>query len=255
MFIRRLFQFSKAFWLSVSWHSLLPAFSPSISRLSKAKRRSFSIVAIFLLMLALHMVFPNGSASPLEATHCAFGTACDPSGALTDVLLAQSPAPNPLNEAKPTPLPKQRIADRIARTPLEAPIGPINLFIIFFVTLGPIKIIPSFVQLTQNADRSLRQQLAFRSAALATLVIVLVVLLGQNMLRVWQVRLPALLIAGGILLFLVALDLVMTQYNPSSRPQNVAPPSLKLVVTPLTFPTILPPFGIALPKALRSRSP
>ncbi|GFE71674.1 multiple antibiotic resistance (MarC)-related protein [Chroococcus sp. FPU101] len=158
--------------------------------------------------------------------------------------MAQSPTP--LNEAKPTLLPKQRIAEQIARTPLEAPIRLINLFIVFFVTLGPIKIIPSFVQLTQNAERSLRQQLAFRSAGLATLVILLVVVLGQNMVRVWQIRLPALLIAGGILLFLVALNLVMTQYNPPSRPQDVSPPSLKLVVTPLTFPTILPPFGIAI---------
>jgi multiple antibiotic resistance protein len=248
MLIKRLLQFFKAFWFSVSWHSLFPAFSPIISRLLKAKRRSFSIVAIFFLMIALQWSFPDWIAAQLETTSCSFDVSptsvCHTSETPTDVLLAQSPTP--LNEAKPTLLPKQRIAEQIARTPLEAPIRLINLFIVFFVTLGPIKIIPSFVQLTQNADHSLRQQLAFRSAALATIVILLVVVLGQNMVRVWQIRLPALLIAGGILLFLVALNLVMTQYNPPSQPQDVPPPSLKLVVTPLTFPTILPPFGIAI---------
>ncbi|PSB68170.1 MarC family protein, partial [filamentous cyanobacterium CCP1] len=146
----------------------------------------------------------------------------------------------------PVVLPKQRIADRIARTPIDAPLKLFNLFIIFFVTLGPIKVIPPFVQLTQKADPSLRRQLAFRSAALATIVILLVVLIGQNMVRIWQIRLPALLIAGGILLFLVALNMVMTQYQSPPLPEDSSPPSLKLVVSPLTFPIILPPFGIAI---------
>jgi multiple antibiotic resistance protein len=170
------------------------------------------------------------------------------------LVLAQAPSatPSPAATSAPTPseptviLPKQRIAARIARTPLEAPIKLLNLFIVFFVTLGPLKIIPSFVQLTQHADQSLRRQLAFRSAALSTIVILLVALVGQNMVRVWEIRLPALLIAGGILLFLVALNLVMTQYEPPSPHLSSEPPSLKLVVTPLTFPTILPPFGIAI---------
>lgn len=66
------------------------------------------------------------------------------------------------------------------------------------------------------------------------------------MVRVWQIRLPSLLIAGGILLFLVALNLVMTQYQPPPLPEESSPTSLNLVVTPLTFPIILPPFGIAI---------
>jgi small neutral amino acid transporter SnatA (MarC family) len=141
---------------------------------------------------------------------------------------------------------KQRIADSIARTPIEAPVKLFNLFIIFFVTLGPLKIIPPFVQLTQKADPSMRRRLALRSAALATVVILLVAIIGQNIVQVWQIRLPSLLIAGGILLFLVALNLVMTQYQPPPLPADSPPPSLNLVVTPLTFPVILPPFGIAI---------
>jgi MarC family membrane protein len=175
---------------------------------------------------------------------------CQSSAVLAQSLVAQAPdipaPPNVPPTSEPSDLPKQRIADRIARTPIEAPLGLINLFIIFFVTLGPLKVIPSFVQLTQKADRALRRQIAFRSATLATIVILLVATIGQNMVRVWQIRLPAFLIAGGILLFLVALNLVMTQYQPPPLPEESSPPSLDLVVTPLTFPIILPPFGIAI---------
>jgi multiple antibiotic resistance protein len=142
---------------------------------------------------------------------------------------------------------KQQVAQQVAQANVEDEFGPFNLFIIFFVTLGPLKVIPTFVQLTQNASRSLRRQLAFNSTVVATAVILLVVLVGRNIMEVWQIQLPALMIAGGILLSLVALQLVLTQYAPREQ-QTPAPeqPDGRLAITPLAFPTILPPFGIAI---------
>jgi multiple antibiotic resistance protein len=74
-----------------------------------------------------------------------------------------------------------------------------------------------------------------------------VVLIGRNILEVWQIQLPSLMIAGGILLSVVALQLVLTQYGPTQQqPASPDPPDLHLAITPLAFPTILPPFGIAI---------
>lgn len=148
----------------------------------------------------------------------------------------------------------RKVADDIATAPTTNKATAFNLFIIFFVTLGPLKIIPAFVQLTAYADVTLRRQMAFRSALLATVVILFVAIIGQNMVRVWRVQLPSLLLAAGILLFLVSLNMVMTQYRlpAETKPAVPAPahppdpPSLKAVISPLTFPTILPPFGIAI---------
>lgn len=159
------------------------------------------------------------------------------------------------SELQTQPIPKQRIADELIANRTNSQISPFNLFIIFFVTLGPIKIIPPFVRLTKNADKNLRRQLAFRSAAISTIVIVLVAIVGQNILKVWQIRLPSLMIAGGILLFLVALQIVMSQYNPTAKAESPEEPSLNLVVTPLVFPTRLPPFGIAIALTLMVMSP
>ncbi len=121
-----------------------------------------------------------------------------------------------------------------------------NIFIIFFVTLGPVKIIPTFIKLTQSADDDLRKSLALNSAGLATIIIVLVVFIGGNILTRWTVSISALLMAAGIMLFLASLQAVMSQYKSSKGDEPLIEPSMKLLINPLTFPTILPPYGIAL---------
>lgn len=141
----------------------------------------------------------------------------------------------------------RNLAEEVAQQSVNEQFGQFNLFIIFFVTLGPLKVIPTFVQLTKNANSRLKRQLAFRSTAVSTVVIMLVVLIGRNVLAVWQIQLPALMIAGGILLSLVALKIVLTQYAVQGA-QSPPPesPELHLAIVPLAIPTILPPFGIAI---------
>ncbi|WP_019504127.1 MarC family protein [Pleurocapsa sp. PCC 7319] len=125
-------------------------------------------------------------------------------------------------------------------------LSAINIFILFFVTLGPFKIIPTFIRLTQNADETLRRNLAIRSAGLASLVIFLVVILGGNILAKWTIGIESLMIASGILLFLASLQQIKSQYETSGKEAPPPEPSMKLLVNPLTFPTILTPYGIAL---------
>lgn len=251
MFIKCLSQFTELSWLAIFGRSFYRCVFYGNFRPSKLSRRGIGVLAIVLLTCFLHLSLLNLATAQIDAVACSIGTdtqQCHASKVLTPSPIAQAPdptAPSP-PAFEPVVLPKQRIADRIARTPIDAPLRLFNLFIIFFVTLGPLKIIPAFVQLTQKADSSLRRQFAFRSAALATIAILLVAIIGQNIVGVWQIRLPSLLIAGGILLFLVSLNMVMTQYQPLPLPKDSSPPSLKLVVSPLTFPVILPPFGIAI---------
>jgi multiple antibiotic resistance protein len=125
-------------------------------------------------------------------------------------------------------------------------LATINIFIIFLITLGPIKIIPAFVKITQNADEDLRKNLAIRGAGLATVIILLVVMIGGNILAKWAVSLEALLLAAGILLFLASLQLVMSQYGTAKSNEPPPEASMKLLINPLIFPSILTPYGIAI---------
>jgi multiple antibiotic resistance protein len=207
-------------------------------------------LVVFVLVLAI-----VGGGNRLMA----HGLAAQPVATKPTAVVDQSPEPTlPPSTSSTTPQPVvgdwRKVADEIAAAPTTHKATAFNLFIIFFVTLGPLKIIPAFVQLTAEADSSLRRQFAFRSTLLATAVILLVAIIGQNMVRVWRVQLPALMLTAGILLFLVSLNMVMSQYGTliGAKPAASAsihppdPPSLKAVISPLTFPTILPPFGIAI---------
>lgn len=117
---------------------------------------------------------------------------------------------------------------------------------IFILTIGPLKIIPAFAKLTVNADEKLRRQLAFRAFLISSVTVLISSLLGQNLLVKYNIPLTAVVATAGILLFLIALRPLLSQYddNESSSPPP-ANPSLKLAIQPLTFPTILTPYGIA----------
>lgn len=122
-----------------------------------------------------------------------------------------------------------------------------RLAIILFMTIGPIKIIPVFVRLTQNASEKIRIKLAIRSFALSTLAIFGVALSSQNILNKYSISLSALIAAAGIVLFIISIKMLLAQYdytdnNPIPTPEN----PLTALVSPLTFPTILTPQGIAL---------
>jgi multiple antibiotic resistance protein len=117
---------------------------------------------------------------------------------------------------------------------------------IFFLTIGPLKIIPAFLKLTAKADNKLRFQLALRGFIISTVAVLFAALMGQNLLDKYNIPLTAIVAAAGIVLFLVALRIVLSQYgddDPSDPPPEN--PSLDLVIQPLVFPTILTPYGIA----------
>jgi multiple antibiotic resistance protein len=121
-----------------------------------------------------------------------------------------------------------------------------GLVAIFILTIGPLKIIPAFIKLTAHADDKLRRQLALRSFMISTIVVLLSAGFGYKLLVNYNIPLTAILAAGGIVLFLVALKIALSQYGEDEPP--VPPPkdpSLKLVIQPLVFPIILTPYGIA----------
>ncbi|MGK7958377.1 MAG: MarC family protein [Crocosphaera sp.] len=122
-----------------------------------------------------------------------------------------------------------------------------RLTIILLMTIGPIKIIPVFARLTQNASKKVKKQLAIRSFALSTSSILIVALTSESLLNKYKISLSSLIVAAGIVLFLLSLKMLLAQYgtqenNPLPIPEN----PLRSLISPLTFPTILTPQGIAL---------
>ena len=80
------------------------------------------------------------------------------------------------------------------------------IFTVFFMLLGPIKIIPAFSGLMQDADKRFKRDVAIRGVALASALCVFVVLVGEILLGNYRIPLDAVRIAGGLVLLISALQ-------------------------------------------------
>ncbi|MDL2410253.1 MarC family protein [Rhizobium calliandrae] len=139
-----------------------------------------------------------------------------------------------------------------AQSPLDAGLpdiefGARKIFFMLFLMLGPIKILVPFVAMTSNCNRRFRRRMAARAILFSAAALAIAGLLGRTMLENFEISLPVLAMTGGIILFLVALQTVLQQSPsmPVLSTEADKPPDLKLALTPLAFPTIVTPYGVA----------
>jgi multiple antibiotic resistance protein len=137
-----------------------------------------------------------------------------------------------------------------------------KVFTYFFLMLGPLKLLGPFAKMTSGMDEAACRSLAVRGFGLACLGGLIAAFLGESILEKWSVSLPALLIAGGLVLLLVALQAVLAQYEPLPAPsvetKEAAHPAAdypRMALTPLAFPNIITPYGTAVFILLLAASP
>jgi multiple antibiotic resistance protein len=122
-----------------------------------------------------------------------------------------------------------------------------KIFTYFMVMLGPIKLLGPFVKISNGMDASASRILALKGFGIACVSGVIAAVLGKNTLTSWGISLPALLLATGLVLLLVALKAVLSQYEqPSAGKRDTSQPAPKfLALSPLAFPNIITPYGVA----------
>jgi multiple antibiotic resistance protein len=84
----------------------------------------------------------------------------------------------------------------------------ITAFVTLFVIIDPIGMTPVFVALTQGMASRRRRVIAARACVAAALILVVFAAFGEAVLDFVGISMPAFRIAGGILLFLTALDML-----------------------------------------------
>jgi multiple antibiotic resistance protein len=117
------------------------------------------------------------------------------------------------------------------------------IFTIFFMLLGPIKIIPVFAGLTREADQPFKRALAIRATLIATGLVLFVTIAGGTMLDKYQISLNALRIGGGLVLLVAGLNAIFRK--PLSANPRPGAALLQIAAAPLVIPAIVPPSGIA----------
>ena len=117
-------------------------------------------------------------------------------------------------------------------------------FTAFFVMFGPVKLIAPFAHLTAGLEVGAARRLALKAVGIACAGGLIAAIMGQRVLMTWGVSRATLLLAAGIVLFVVALSNVMADYAPSAAPSPAALPPHP-AISPLAIPLILTPYGVA----------
>jgi multiple antibiotic resistance protein len=113
-------------------------------------------------------------------------------------------------------------------------------FVTLFVIMDPVGTLPVFLALTANAERRARIRAARQAVAVALLVIVVFAVFGQGILSYLHVTLPALQCAGGLLLLLIALELLTDRTDT----EPVRTEGVNIAFVPLGTPLLAGPGAI-----------
>lgn len=121
----------------------------------------------------------------------------------------------------------------------------LTAFVTFFVVVDPIGLAPIFAGLTSHVEPGARKGIALRGVAIAAGILILFAFSGETLLDLLGIGLPAFRIAGGLLLMLLAVDMVMARHSgiSATTPEEAreAARSEDVAVFPLAIPLIAGP--------------
>jgi multiple antibiotic resistance protein len=133
----------------------------------------------------------------------------------------------------------------------------ISAFATFFVVIDPPGCAPIFASLTSGTTDQHRQSMAIRSVVVAGVILIAFAIFGEAFLRALGISLDAFRIAGGIMLFLIALEMVFEkrQERRENRAEDVKaqPTHDDISIFPMGIPMIAGPGSIASAMLLMSR--
>ena len=115
----------------------------------------------------------------------------------------------------------------------------IAAFTTLFIIIDPPGLAPVFIALTQGMGPAQRRAIATRAVLVATALMMMFLLLGEAVLGFIGISMDAFRIAGGILLFLTALDMLF-QRRQARREDNAAEGQAEHHDDPSVFPLALP---------------
>ena len=119
----------------------------------------------------------------------------------------------------------------------------IQAFVLYFVVIDPIGNTPIFMSITQLQNEKEKRQTAIEGVIIATIILILFSIIGQFVLSYLKVSLESFRIAGGIILFLIAIEMLFNKRQ--ERKQQVLEQTKdKLSIFPLAIPILAGPAAI-----------
>ena len=133
----------------------------------------------------------------------------------------------------------------------------ISAFVTFFVVIDPPGCAPIYASLTSDAPPRDRRVMAIRAIVVAAVILLVFALFGEQMLGALGISLDSFRIAGGIMLFLIALEMVFekrTERREDRAQEIIEQPEIEDVsIFPMAMPMIAGPGSIAAVMLLTSQ--
>jgi len=123
----------------------------------------------------------------------------------------------------------------------------VSALVTLFVTVDPIGLVPTFLAVTQGLPTKARQRIALRAAIITAIILAGTALIGDWLLHELGITLPAFRIAGGLLLFFVAAEMVLgwRQERQSKEAEEALEERVRNVAAfPLAIPLMAGPGAI-----------
>lgn len=119
----------------------------------------------------------------------------------------------------------------------------IAAFTTIFIIIDPPGLAPLYIALTQGMTPAQRRAIGLRACLVAAVLMLMFLFLGEAVLRFIGISMPAFRIAGGVLLFLTALDMLFErrQTRRKGNADDGADPGHDPSVFPLAVPLIVGP--------------
>jgi multiple antibiotic resistance protein len=125
----------------------------------------------------------------------------------------------------------------------------LSAFVTFFVVIDPPGCAPIYAGLTKGASPQQARSMALRATWIASIILLVFALFGQQLLGALHIELNSFRIAGGLMLFFIAFDMVFekrTQRRESRAEKIAATPEIEDVsVFPMAMPMLAGPGAIA----------
>ena len=125
-----------------------------------------------------------------------------------------------------------------------------TLFFGFFAMMNPFSSTTVFISLTEGMDSGDKKTVAFRAVLVGFIIVFAFILMGKLIFDLFGITLPAFRIAGGILLFITGMKMLLDE-NPNSERNKLGQKdragraNLDIAVSPLGIPILAGPSTIA----------
>jgi multiple antibiotic resistance protein len=133
----------------------------------------------------------------------------------------------------------------------------ISALVTLLVVIDPLGLVPIFIGITQGLPTSARHSVALRASLIAAAILIGAALIGEWLLRTLSISLPAFRIAGGLLLFSIASEMVFglrTQRQSQTAEQAIEERVRNVAAFPLGIPLMAGPGAITATVLLAGRS-